>query len=660
MGLGLLRQQQNLKIQMTGQTYQALLPDLEEMTRTGRWDIQNAGATTTRRNLVGYSGTTNTILFDPAGNSWINTGGNVGIGTTAPNASALLDVTSTTQGLLPPRMNTVQRNAITVGTAQVGLVIYNTDLAEMETYDGVANGWEAVGAGAAVAAGTTGQVQFNNGSGDLAADAGLTWDNTGKKLGIGTTAPAQALNVVGNVQIGTGSADSAGRQLSIYGNGSSPPQIIMTSKSGQVLTVGGQSDNAGYISDAYGFNINFDTSNSGWAASNFNIQHNGSSVVTVTASTSNVGIGTVSPAAKLDVYGGIDISGQNGISFPSNDTTATGASLAIGPGTLVGQTGTGVQYQNVAIGYQAIGTSALASAAIWNTAVGSKSLASLISGGGNTAVGKAAGLNTTVGSNNSAFGMKALNANTLGGYNTAIGAFSLGNNANTSTMTGSGNTAVGYSIGGAAGAGGGITSGSNNTLFGSLVASTTLTTGNNNILIGTDASTDTPASGTSNFINLGNAIYATNLYNQTNTGGVAQVGIGTASPVNTLDVTGTGIHIGSGVPGALTYQLYNNAGTLTWNGNAVLTGGSGGGVTGTGSAGYDAIWTSATNIGTGLIYENGTQVGIGTTSPFTTFDVRGVVTAGIPCRRVEAFLCRATIAWVRLLSSERNMRQVVR
>lgn len=37
---------------------------------------------------------------------------NAGIGTIAPNASALLDLTSTTSGLLPPRMTQAQRNAI--------------------------------------------------------------------------------------------------------------------------------------------------------------------------------------------------------------------------------------------------------------------------------------------------------------------------------------------------------------------------------------------------------------------------------------------------------------------------------------------------------------------------------------------------------------------
>jgi len=54
----------------------------------------------------------------------------VGIGTATPAASAKLDITSTTQGLLPPRMTTTQRDAIT--SPAEGLVIYNTTTKGLE------------------------------------------------------------------------------------------------------------------------------------------------------------------------------------------------------------------------------------------------------------------------------------------------------------------------------------------------------------------------------------------------------------------------------------------------------------------------------------------------------------------------------------------------
>ncbi len=133
------------------------------------------------------------------------------------------------------------------------------------------------------------------------------------------------------------------------------------------------------------------------------------------------------------------------------------------------------------------------------------------------------------------------------------------------------------------------------------------------------------------------------------------VGIGSTSPANTLDVTGTGIHIASGTPGATVYQLYNNAGTLTWNGNALLTGGSGvttfsagttgftpntatsGAVTLAGTlaianGGTDATsqttngvnYYNGTSItsGTGFVY-SGSQIGIGTSTPTAALTLLG-------------------------------------
>lgn len=54
----------------------------------------------------------------------ITSDGNVGIGTTAPNAAAQFDITSTTRGFLPPRMTTTQRDAIS--SPPNGLMLYNT------------------------------------------------------------------------------------------------------------------------------------------------------------------------------------------------------------------------------------------------------------------------------------------------------------------------------------------------------------------------------------------------------------------------------------------------------------------------------------------------------------------------------------------------------
>ena len=60
----------------------------------------------------------------------------VGVGTAAPHASALIDMTSTTKGFKPPSMTTAQRDAI--ATPVAGLQIYNTSSGSFEYHNGAA------------------------------------------------------------------------------------------------------------------------------------------------------------------------------------------------------------------------------------------------------------------------------------------------------------------------------------------------------------------------------------------------------------------------------------------------------------------------------------------------------------------------------------------
>src|ERR1043165_5839583 len=64
------------------------------------------------------------VIASQAQNTFPSSGA-VGIGTAAPNASSLLDVTSTTKGVLVPRMTKTQRDAI--ATPATGLLIYQTN-----------------------------------------------------------------------------------------------------------------------------------------------------------------------------------------------------------------------------------------------------------------------------------------------------------------------------------------------------------------------------------------------------------------------------------------------------------------------------------------------------------------------------------------------------
>lgn len=63
-----------------------------------------------------------------SGNDVYNTSGDVGIGTSSPSASAILDLTSTSKGLLPPRVALTSKTGTSspVASPQTGLIVYNT------------------------------------------------------------------------------------------------------------------------------------------------------------------------------------------------------------------------------------------------------------------------------------------------------------------------------------------------------------------------------------------------------------------------------------------------------------------------------------------------------------------------------------------------------
>jgi len=67
-------------------------------------------------------------------NENIYTTGKIGIGTTNPAGSAMLDVSSSSKGFLPPRMTIAQRR--TISNPVEGLIIYNTTYKKPNYYDG--------------------------------------------------------------------------------------------------------------------------------------------------------------------------------------------------------------------------------------------------------------------------------------------------------------------------------------------------------------------------------------------------------------------------------------------------------------------------------------------------------------------------------------------
>ena len=67
---------------------------------------------------------------------------NVGIGVANPDASALLELSSTQQGLLVPRLTTVQR--LGIATPANGLMVYDTDSTCVFFYNGSTSVWRSL------------------------------------------------------------------------------------------------------------------------------------------------------------------------------------------------------------------------------------------------------------------------------------------------------------------------------------------------------------------------------------------------------------------------------------------------------------------------------------------------------------------------------------
>ncbi|MEO8149106.1 MAG: hypothetical protein ABI723_15785 [Bacteroidia bacterium] len=138
----------------------------------------------------------------------LTTIGNVGIGTTAPAASAALELTSTSRGILIPRMTSAQR--IAIATPATGLLVYDNSFKLFYYFDGIqwvplqSNlGWLLTGnLGTSPAVnylGTTDAQHFVIKTNSIEAIRVLS---TNQNVGIGQALPASKFAVNGNVSIG--------------------------------------------------------------------------------------------------------------------------------------------------------------------------------------------------------------------------------------------------------------------------------------------------------------------------------------------------------------------------------------------------------------------------------------------------------------------------
>jgi hypothetical protein len=108
--------------------------------QTGLYIPSLAGATNNYGVVSELSSGTNKWNIYASGTAQNYFAGNVGIGTSSPNASAILDAQSTTKGVRMPNMTTTQKNAIASPAA--GLMVFDTTLAKLCVYSGIA--WETI------------------------------------------------------------------------------------------------------------------------------------------------------------------------------------------------------------------------------------------------------------------------------------------------------------------------------------------------------------------------------------------------------------------------------------------------------------------------------------------------------------------------------------
>ena len=405
----------------------------------------------------------------------------VGINTTGAvaDASAILDVTSTTKGMLIPRMDKTEKNAIAAPAN--GLMVFQTgpDSIGFHYYDLPNTRWVFINTNGFATDTTAWKLNANNNVTDtsylgsinnkpvrfkvndtLSGIIDSTRGNTSlgyKTLRLNTLAGFYANTAMG---FGAGQSLTSGYANTLMGrhtlslSGVSAQNIaIGDSAMGRATSIGG--------STAIGFQALKQINGLGFFTYNTAIGYSSQSGPTGTIngpfSFYNTSVGGFAMADNMAGYENVAV-GVSALRF--NDSSA--GNTAIGMNAMAFHNRSGYN-ANTAVGGYAMENDSIS---FWNTAVGGEALRYNKNGGVNTAVGfrsmrnhKTGGDNTALGvgtlesdssgTQNTAVGRSALFLNKAGTRNTVVGAESgvFNNASQTNPLQGSENTYVGFNSG---------------------------------------------------------------------------------------------------------------------------------------------------------------------------------------------------------------------
>jgi hypothetical protein len=168
-------------------------------------------------------------------------------------------------------------------------------------------------AATAVRALVAGGVLFEGAGGAATQDsANFFWDDTNNRLGLGTATPSSRLDVNGTsrfrstVSFGSSGQEAQVRWLANVGNGE--PGALFQGKAGRAAGLGANGTIAGVLVSTTG---DVTVNESGLAA-DFRVESDADANALFVSGLANaVGIGTDTPAAKLDVNGSLALRGTN-------------------------------------------------------------------------------------------------------------------------------------------------------------------------------------------------------------------------------------------------------------------------------------------------------------------------------------------------------------